>query len=140
MRDHWKNLAAAGWLLLLINTAYIAAFPSPTLFYMGNVVLHLALGLALTVAVVRLWRRGRAAAGAEAAARAGASDLGAASLAGSAAVWLLVIAAAAGVALAVAGNTTPHRWLLWTHIGSAVLAVVAGLVYLQRQAAARGGA
>jgi len=140
MRDHWKNLAAAGWLLLLINTAYIAAFPSPTLFYMGNVVLHLALGLALTVAVVRLWRRGRAAAGAEAAARAGASDLGAASLAGSAAVWLLVIAAAAGVALAVAGNTTPHRWLLWTHIGAAVLAVVAGLVYLQRQAAARGGA
>ncbi|MBV8202584.1 MAG: tetratricopeptide repeat protein [Acidobacteria bacterium] len=133
-------MAGAGWLLLLINTAYIAAFPSPTLFYMGNVVLHLALGLALTVAVVRLWRRAPAAAGAGAAPRAGENELGAGSPAGSAAAWLLVIAAAAGVALAVAGNTTPHRWLLWTHIGAAALAVVAALVYLQRQAAARGGA
>ena len=39
--------------LLLINTAYIAAFASPTIFYMGNVVLHLALGVAL--AIVLLW-------------------------------------------------------------------------------------
>jgi tetratricopeptide (TPR) repeat protein len=152
MRDHWKNLAAAGWLVLLVNTAYIAAFPTPTLFYMGNVVLHLALGLALTVAVVRLWRRGRAAgaAGGEAAAAGGdaaalaaargENDLAAGSPAGRAAVWLLVIAAAAGVTLAVAGNTTPHRWLLWTHIGASALAVLAGLLYLQQQAAARGGA
>jgi tetratricopeptide (TPR) repeat protein len=137
MRDHWKNLAAAGWLVLLVNTAYIAAFPSPTLFYMGNVVLHLALGLALTVAVVRLWRRGRPAG---VAAAGGENDLAAGSAAGRAAVWLLAIAAAAGVALAVAGNTTPHRWLLWTHVGASALAVLAGLLYLQRQAAARGGA
>jgi hypothetical protein len=38
---------------VLINTAYIAAFASPTIFYMGNVVLHLALGVAL--AIVLLW-------------------------------------------------------------------------------------
>ena len=137
MRDHWKHLAAAAWLVLLVNTAYIAAFPSPTLFYMGNVVLHLALGLALTLAVVRLWRRGRPAG---AAAAGGENDLAAGSPMGRAAVWLLVIAAAAGVALAVAGNTTPHRWLLWTHVGASALAVVAGLLYLQQQAAARGGA
>jgi tetratricopeptide (TPR) repeat protein len=145
MSDHWKTLAAAGWLVLLVNTAYIAAFPSPTLFYMGNVVLHLALGLALTVAVVRLWRRGSgetAATGTAAAVAApGAeSEPAAGSPAGTAAVWLLVIAAAAGVGLAVAGNTTPHRWLLWTHIGASALAVLAGLLYLQQQAAARGGA
>ncbi|HXO30542.1 MAG TPA: multiheme c-type cytochrome, partial [Thermoanaerobaculia bacterium] len=137
MRDHWKNLATAGWLVLLVNTAYIAAFPSPTLFYMGNVVLHLALGLALTLAVVRLWRRGRPAGTAAAGGERGPA---AGSPAGRAAVWLLVIAAAAGVALAVAGNTTPHRWLLWTHIGVSALAVLAGLWYLQQQAAARGGA
>jgi tetratricopeptide (TPR) repeat protein len=137
MRDHWRSLAAAGWLVLLVNTAYIAAFPSPTLFYMGNVVLHLALGLALTLAVVRLSRRGRPAG---AAAAGGENELAAGSPAGRAAVWLLVIAAAAGVALAVAGNTTPHRWLLWTHVGASALAVVAGLWYLQQQAAARGGA
>jgi tetratricopeptide (TPR) repeat protein len=142
MRDHWKNLAAAGWLVLLVNTVYIAAFPSPTLFYMGNVVLHLALGLALTVAVLRLWRRatpagGETATGGEAGA---ANDPAAGSPAGRAAAWLLAIAAVAGVALAVAGNTTPHRWLLWTHVAASALAVLAGLVYLQRQAAARGGA
>src|ERR1700687_3215034 len=105
MRDHWKNLAAAGWLLLLINTAYIAALPSPTLFYMGNVVLHLALGLALTVAVVRRWRRAPAAAGADAATRAVANDLGTRSPAGSAAVWLLGIAAGAGGGLGGGGHT-----------------------------------
>jgi len=148
MRDRWKNLAAAGWLVLLVNTAYIAAFPSPTLFYMGNVVLHLALGLALTLAVVRLWRRDRSAgaagaagaAGGDAAAAGAANGLDAGSPAGRVAVWLLVAAAAAGVALAVAGNTTPHRWLLWTHVGASALAVLAGLVYLQQRAAARGGA
>src|SRR5260370_40639536 len=104
MRDHWKRLAAAGWLVLLVNTAYIAAFPSPTLIYMGNVVLHLALGLALTVAVVRLWRRGSP----ETAAGGEAADLAPGSPAGKAAVWLLGIAAAAGGALGGGGRTPPR--------------------------------
>ena len=63
MRDRARTLAAAGWLALLVNTAYIAALPSPTLFYMGNVVLHLVLGLALTVAAFRLRREAAAAPG-----------------------------------------------------------------------------
>jgi tetratricopeptide (TPR) repeat protein len=126
MNNRWRTLVAAGWLALLVNTAYLAALPSPTLFYMGNAVLHLALGLVLTVAVVLLWRR--------------ALQEAAGSPAGAAAVWLLVVAAVAGAALAVAGNTTPHRWLLWTHIGASALAVLAGLIYLQQRAAARGGA
>jgi tetratricopeptide (TPR) repeat protein len=160
MTNRWKKVAAAGWLALLLNTAYIAALPSPTLFYMGNVVLHLALGLVLTVALLVLWRRGaREAAAAPAApappnggGAAGTTAVGAAgaaadspttstrlarSPAGAAAVWLLAAAAAAGVALAVAGNTTPNRWLLWTHIGASALAVLAGLVYLWQQAVAR---
>jgi Cytochrome c554 and c-prime/Tetratricopeptide repeat len=138
MNHRWQKLAAAGWLVLLVNTAYIAALPSPTLVYMGNVVLHLALGLALTVLALLLWRRR---AGGGASGRDGGSDDGGvpAAAAGAAAVWLLALAAAAGVGLAVAGNTTPHRWLLWTHIAVAALAVVAGLLYLRHQAAARGG-
>ncbi len=130
MSDRWKVLAAACWVALLVNTAYIAALPSPTLFYMGNVVLHLALGLTLTVALLVLWRR--------AGPPASASGLAARSAAGAAALWLLTAAAVAGVVLAVAGNTTPHRWLLWTHIVAAALAVVAGLVYLQQRAMAEG--
>jgi hypothetical protein len=39
--------------LLLVNTSYIAAFASPTIFYMDNVVLHLALGVVL--AILLLW-------------------------------------------------------------------------------------
>ncbi|HVR09234.1 MAG TPA: tetratricopeptide repeat protein [Thermoanaerobaculia bacterium] len=154
MTNRWKKLVAAGWLALLLNTAYIAALPSATLFYMGNVVLHLALGLALTVAVLLLWRRASrdAAAGAGNAGVAGAAgtpgdggaaDLATGSPAGAAAVWLLALAAAAGIALAVVGNTTPHRWLLWVHIGASALAVLAGLLYLRRRAAvmgSRGGA
>jgi tetratricopeptide (TPR) repeat protein len=149
MNDRLSKLAAAGWLVLLVNTAYLAAFPSPTLFYMGNAVLHLALGLALTVAAVVLWRRGARAAGAASAGAAGGGEraltwqdapagLPAAAV-GTLALWLLLLAAALGIALAVAGNTTPNRWLLWTHIAASALAVLAGLVYLQRQAELRSG-
>ena len=92
--------------LLLVNTAYIAAFASPTIFYMGNVVLHLALGLAL--AIVLLWFIRRM------------------PLAGS----LFLIAALAGVFLAVRGNTTPHRWVLEAHIAVAALALLAFLPYV----------
>ncbi len=33
--------------ILLLNTAYLAAFASPTVFYFANVVLHMVLGVAL---------------------------------------------------------------------------------------------
>jgi Flp pilus assembly protein TadD len=98
--------------LLLINTAYIAAFASPTIFYMGNVVLHLALGVAL--AIVLLWFIRRM------------------PLAGS----LFLVAALAGMFLAVRGNTTPHRWVLQAHIVVAALALLAGLPYVLRHTGA----
>lgn len=77
--------------VLLVNTAYIAAYDSPTIFYMGNVLLHLLLGLGLALA---LWR-----------------------------CWPLAVCAALGVFLAVAGNTTPHRWVLWAHMAAGAAAV-----------------
>ena len=88
-------------LVLLINTAYIAAIASPTIFYMGNVVLHLALGVALAILLLWFIRR--------------------MPVAGS----LFLIAALAGVYLAVRGNTTPHRWVLQAHIAVAALALLA---------------
>jgi hypothetical protein len=36
--------------VLLVNSAYLAAFASPTLFYFFNVVLHMVLGVTLAVA------------------------------------------------------------------------------------------
>jgi tetratricopeptide (TPR) repeat protein len=115
------RLAAALLLVLLVNSAYLVALPSPTLFYMANAALHLAAGCLLVLAAALAWRR----------------------LAGerrpAACAGLLALAAAAGLALAVAGNTTPHRWLLWTHAGAAALAVVALLPWLVRRAAEHGG-
>ena len=98
--------------LLLINTAYIAAFASPTIFYMGNVVLHLALGVARGIMLLWLIRR--------------------MPWAGS----IFLIAALAGVFLAVFGNTTPHRWVLEAHIAVAALALLAFLPYVMRHTGA----
>src|SRR6266404_2297991 len=58
-----RQWTAVLFLVLLINTAYIAAFNSPTIFYMGNVLLHLVLGVVLTVALLFLLRQFPAAAG-----------------------------------------------------------------------------
>src|SRR5258708_6425765 len=44
-----RKWLAVSFLLLLVNTAYIAAFAQPTIFYMGNVLLHVVLGLALFI-------------------------------------------------------------------------------------------
>src|SRR5690242_15501287 len=95
-----KNHALA-WLVvaLLINTAYVAAFADPTIFYMGNVVLHVLLGLAVTAVALFNWRNSR--------------------------ISFLAISALTGIALVVIGNTFPHRWLLWTHIAVSLIFVAA---------------
>jgi tetratricopeptide (TPR) repeat protein len=89
--------------VFLINTGYIAAFATPSIFYMGNAVLHLVMGLGITVAVAALYRRWPLMAAA------------------------LTISAIAGVALAVAGNTMPHRWLLGIHVLVGLIAVGAAM-------------
>jgi hypothetical protein len=47
MKWFWAILA-----VLLVNTAYVSAVHPATVFYMGNVLFHLVLGLALSVAAV----------------------------------------------------------------------------------------
>lgn len=88
----------------LLNTAYVAAFGTPSLFYMGNVMLHLALGLALTIVAAKFWNRH--------------PHL-------RAAVSTLSASAILGVALAAAGNTRDHRWILVAHIVLGIIAVAA---------------
>ncbi len=48
-RSRW--LLAAGFLALLVNSGYLTAFPAPNLFYVANVLTHLALGLTVLVGV-----------------------------------------------------------------------------------------
>jgi tetratricopeptide (TPR) repeat protein len=108
------------FLVLLVNTAYLAAFPAPTIFYMGNVLLHLVLGVALAVAAAVLLRR-------RPELRSGMT----------AALALFGISLLAGLWLTVIGNVHQNRWLLGTHIASAGLGVVALLVWSLRRAEPR---
>jgi Tfp pilus assembly protein PilF len=93
-------LRAIAFCLLLVNSGYIAALPRATVFYMANVVLHLALGLgfmALAAAMAKRYPR----------------ECGAFLMAGLPALYL-----------AIRGNTLEHRWALWLHILLAATAVL----------------
>jgi tetratricopeptide (TPR) repeat protein len=93
-------LRAVAFCLLLVNSGYIAALPRATVFYMANVVLHLALGLgfmALAASMAKRYPR----------------ECGAFLLAGLPALYL-----------AIRGNTLDHRWALWLHILVAATAVL----------------
>jgi len=107
-----RQWAAVVFLALLINTAYIAAFNSPTIFYMGNVLLHLVLGIGLTMALLVLFRQFPAAAG------------------------FLLTAAALGMYLTVRGNTTDQHWALVGHIVAAAIGLVILAPFAMRQAPA----
>jgi tetratricopeptide (TPR) repeat protein len=87
--------------VLIVNSAYLAAFAQPSIFYMGNVLLHLGLGLGLMAIAARWVRRYPV-------------ECGAFLLSGLPALFL-----------AVRGNTMDHRWALWLHILFAAVAVAA---------------
>jgi Flp pilus assembly protein TadD len=85
--------------VLLLNTAYIAAFAHPTVFYMANVLAHLIGGLLFTILALWVFPRKLS--------------------------TVLTISALAGIYIAIAGNTFDHRYVLWAHI--AVSAIFVGL-------------
>jgi tetratricopeptide (TPR) repeat protein len=99
-RDWISRTLAIGGALLLVNSAYLAAFATPSLFYFSNVALHVILG-AILLGLGARWLRSCF------------RELsGASRLAGV----LLVLGAVLGVALAVTGATRQYRWLLLAHI------------------------
>ncbi len=106
---HLRQWTAVLFLVLLINTAYIAAFNSPTVFYMGNVLVHLVLGIVLTVALLFMLRQFPPAAG------------------------FFLAAAALGVYLAARGNTTDQRWALIAHIVAAAVGLAVLVPFAMRQ-------
>src|SRR5947207_15129718 len=113
---------AFGFAVLLVNSAYLAAFAEPSLFYFANVVLHIALGIALSIAAGRylLVRR---------------PPLSSVNWSAAA---LLGVAALAGIVLVISGATRPYRWILYTHIGSALagsLLVAVGVFASARRSA-----
>ena len=87
--------------LLLLNSAYLAAFATPSVFYMVNVLLHVTAGAVAVLAFAFLARNDH---------RWGA--------------LLLLAAGVAGTWLAVVGNTLDQRTVLYTHIALSVVAVL----------------
>jgi tetratricopeptide (TPR) repeat protein len=110
-----KTAVGAGFVLLLLNTGYISAFATPSIFYMGNVLAHLVLGLALAAVSVLLLARER--------------ELRRPLIAPSV---FFAVALAFGVYLVSVGNLREHRWVLNAHIVSSVVGVIALLPFLFR--------
>src|SRR5262245_48315844 len=110
------------FVVLLVNTAYISAFASPTIFYMGNVLFHLVLGLAVTVAFFALLAR--------------RPDLRGGLLP---AAVLFLVALGAGLWLAWDGNVFQNRGVFWAHVVAAGLGVAALAVWAWRKGAEGGG-
>ncbi len=122
MRPALKTLVGLGFVVLLVNTGYIAAFASPTIFYVGNVVAHLVLGVVLAFmfaallaqdADIRRWTAGSA--------------------------LFFAVALGTGLWLTIYGNIHDHASVLKAHIIVASLGVVALLPYAVRAARGLGG-
>lgn len=111
-----KRATAAALLLLLVNTAYVAAFAQATLFYMGNAALHLGVGLAFVgFGALLLLRR---------------ADL---RRPFAPAAGFFFVSLLAALFLVRFYNLREHRWALWLHIGTAALGLVALLVALAKR-------
>src|ERR1700704_5177296 len=93
------GIVVASVLLLLANSAYLAAVASPTVFFYANVALHVGLGtiVALTVLVWGAKTRHRW-------------------LEGASTVWVVfLLCAAVGVWLAYVGASRAHERALYAH-------------------------
>ena len=106
----WLGLAA-----LVLNAAYLAAAPSPTIWFYGNVGAHVVLGLAIPLlfALTFLIQRNR-------------FDRG-----GTLVALLFFASAGVGVWLAAVGATLTHERILQAHTALAAMAVLALAAWLE---------
>ena len=108
--------------MLLVNAGYLAAFASPTIFYMSNVLLHVALGAALAAALLWLLTKSR-----------GLAD------GTSAALGFFLISFLAGAYITWKGSLLELRWLLWAHIVAGALGAACLIPWVWKKAAENGG-
>src|SRR5436190_15046595 len=118
-----KTIAAVALIGLLVNTAYIAAFSSPTILYMANVLGHVALGLLVAILGAATLARHR-------------------ELRSALRIPAVLFAVALGVGgyLTVHGNLADDRWILRLHIAFGLFAVAALVPFALRTFAAGGAA
>ena len=117
---------AAKWLLifgllLVANSAYVAAFGDPTLFYVANALLHPLLGIiAAILLIVFIGGHGEQFAGA----------------AGNITKLVLAVAGVFGLYLMIVGMTRPHSLALYVHVSAAIIGIALLLATLRARAAA----
>jgi Flp pilus assembly protein TadD len=108
------KILVIGYLVLLVNSSYLAAYADPTLFYFGNVALHLILGVVVMAAfaayVLKRFTQF--------------------SPAMKLATLLLAVSAALGLFMMRFGATRPYRWALYSHIAFAVAGSIPLLLML----------
>ena len=102
-RFGFPSLVVAGFIALLLNSAYLTALPTPSLWYYTNVALHPILGVVLALAVARVWIRPW-----------GIGRLYVASVVGLGASALL------GLGVLVVGAVQPFTPLLHAHVAASV--------------------
>jgi len=108
------------FIVLVLNSGYLAAFAEPTIFYMLNVLLHVVLGVALVIpffVFVRRYLERDAPKGKELAIYMG--RLG---------YWCLAPCLLTGLYLTVVNATHSHRWVLYFHIAAGF----AGVAFFQK--------
>src|SRR5258708_24774439 len=118
-----RKFLAVSFLVLLVNTAYIAAFAQPTIFYMGNVLLHVLLGLALFLLCLLPPLR-----------HSSSSPVAQVSRPVFRVTPIpFTLAAAFGLYLTIAGNTRDHHPILIAHIAAAALGLAALIPFALKQ-------
>ena len=101
-RQLTARLLFAGFMTLLVNSAYLAAFADPSLVYYTNVALHPLLGLVLAILAIVLASRVRS------------WFTGPLAVSGA---FLLAVGLCLGAAVLFLGATRSYRLLLYTHVG-----------------------
>ena len=108
------------FLILLVNSAYIAAFAFPTIFYMGNVLLHVGLGIAVATLSVWFSTRNRE------------------FLRGNIlAMGCFAVVAFLGGYLTYFGAVSQNRWAVIAHVSAAFVGTIALIPFLKRYASRR---
>jgi len=110
---NWRSLAGGGLLILAVilaaNSAYLAAFSTPDVFYIVNTLLHLVLGVLAIVLLLVFTARNR--------------EFFKGGM-GTALGFSALLAVAFGIYLAIFGMTRPHSIELYGHVGFSVLTLV----------------
>jgi tetratricopeptide (TPR) repeat protein len=106
-----------GFLVLLLNSAYLAAYATASLFYFAQVVLHMVLGVALAAAG-GWWLVSRR------------RSLPRFPHFFYLDVLLLAIGVGFGLALMYFGGTRPHRWMLFVHIATTAVGAAGMLAHV----------